>query len=96
MFAIIGIVVVFAAVFRGCYLLERGNPYVLMQPAELLIVGGAAAGIILVANPPAVIRKMCSGVAAVFGTPAAYAGIVLCAISSRCSKYLCTARGPAS
>ena len=47
-------------------MLERGNPYVLMQPAELLIVGGAAAGIILVANPPAVIRKMRHGVAAIF------------------------------
>ncbi|HUK19283.1 MAG TPA: flagellar motor stator protein MotA [Bryobacteraceae bacterium] len=68
MFAIIGIVVVFAAVFGG-YLLERGNPYVLMQPAELLIVGGAAAGIILVANPPAVIRKMCHSVAVTFRAP---------------------------
>ena len=68
MLALIGIVVVFAAVFGG-YLLERGNPYVLMQPAELLIVGGAAAGIILVANPPAVIRKMCHGVAVIFRAP---------------------------
>lgn len=50
-------------------MLERGNPYVLMQPAELLIVGGAAAGIILVANPPAVIGKMRHGVAAIFGAP---------------------------
>ena len=38
MLAIIGIVVVFVAVLGG-FLLERGNPYVLMQPAELLIVG---------------------------------------------------------
>jgi chemotaxis protein MotA len=68
MLALIGIIVVFAAVFGG-YLLERGNPYVLMQPAELLIVGGAAAGIILVANPPAVIRKMRHGVAAIFAAP---------------------------
>jgi len=68
MVAIIGMIVVFAAVFGG-YLLERGNPYVLMQPAELLIVGGAAAGIILVANPPAVMRKMCQGVAAIFRAP---------------------------
>lgn len=68
MFVLIGIVVVFAAVFGG-YLLERGNPYVLMQPAELLIVGGAAAGIIMVANPPDVLRKMCRGVATVFRAP---------------------------
>lgn len=68
MLALFGIVVVFLAVFGG-YLLERGNPWVLMQPAELLIVGGAAVGIILVANPPAVIRKMWTGMAAVFRGP---------------------------
>ncbi len=61
MLAILGILVVFAAVFGG-YLLEKGNPYVLLQPAELLIIGGAAIGIILVSNPPGVIRKMWSGV----------------------------------
>jgi len=69
MLAIIGIVVVFAAVLGG-FLLERGNPYVLMQPAELLIVGGAAAGIIMVANPPDVIRKMWRGAVSAFRPPA--------------------------
>jgi chemotaxis protein MotA len=58
--ALIGIATVFAAVLGG-YLLEKGNPYVLMQPAELLIVGGAAAGIVLIANPPVLIRKMLTG-----------------------------------
>jgi len=57
MIAILGLILVFAAVFGG-YLWERGNPYVLMQPAEILIVGGAAMGIILVSNPLPVIRKM--------------------------------------
>jgi chemotaxis protein MotA len=65
MLAIIGIVVVFVAVLGG-FLLERGNPYVLMQPAELLIVGGAAAGIVMVANPPDVIRKMWCGAVSAF------------------------------
>ena len=60
MLAVIGIAVVFLAVFGG-FLMEQGNPWVLMQPAELLIVGGAAAGIILVANPPSLIRKMVRG-----------------------------------
>jgi chemotaxis protein MotA len=68
MLAIIGIVAVFAAVLGG-FLLEHGNAYVLMQPAELLIVGGAAAGIVLVANPPAVIRKMGAGILATFSPP---------------------------
>ena len=57
MLVLFGIVVVFAAVFGG-YLLEHGNIHVLLQPAELLIVGGAAFGIVLIANPVAVIRKM--------------------------------------
>ena len=60
MLVIVGIVVVFAAVFGG-YLLENGNIHVLLQPAELLIVGGAAFGIVLIANPLAVIRKMVKG-----------------------------------
>jgi chemotaxis protein MotA len=56
---------VFAAVLGG-FVLERGNPYLLLQPAELLIVGGAAAGITLVANSPAVIRKMLEGIGQIF------------------------------
>jgi hypothetical protein len=35
-------------------LLEKGNPYVLLQAAELLIVGRSVCGIVLIANPPAV------------------------------------------
>jgi len=65
MLTLIGIVLVFAAVFGG-YALERGNPYVLMQPAEMLIICGAALGTVLVANPPSVIRKMVSGLASAF------------------------------
>jgi len=41
MFAIIGILVVFGAVLGG-YLMEHGSVAVLLQPAELLIIGGAA------------------------------------------------------
>ena len=43
MFAIIGIVVVFGAVIGG-FLMEKGQMAVLLQPAELLIIAGAAAG----------------------------------------------------
>ena len=43
MLAIAGILLVFAAVLGG-FLIEKGNPYVLMQPAELLIIGGSALG----------------------------------------------------
>lgn len=69
MFALLGIVLVIAAVFGG-YLLEKGNPWVLLQPAELLIIGGAGAGIVLVANSPAAIRKMLRGLREAFHPPA--------------------------
>ena len=60
MFAIIGSVVVLAAVVGG-YLIEHGKLLVLMQPAELLIIGGAAAGTMLTANPPAVLKEIVAG-----------------------------------
>ena len=41
MFATIGIIVVFGCVAAG-YLMEHGNLRVLVQPAELIIIGGAA------------------------------------------------------
>ena len=66
MFAIVGILVVFGAVAGG-YLLEHGNIKVLLQPAELLIIGGAAAGTILIANPPVILKAILSGFKVVFG-----------------------------
>jgi len=66
MFVIIGIVVVFGAVVGG-YLMEHGNIRVLLQPAELLIIGGAGAGTVLVANPLHVLKKIVAGLAGVFG-----------------------------
>ena len=70
MFAIIGAVVVIVAIVGG-YLIEHGNLMVLLQPAELLIIGGAAVGTTLIANPLPVIQKLIKGVTAVF-TPAKY------------------------
>lgn len=56
MFVIIGFVVVIGAIVGG-YLMEHGHLAVLFQPAELVIIGGAAIGTLLVANPlPTVIR----------------------------------------
>jgi chemotaxis protein MotA len=66
MFAIIGIVVVFGCVVAG-YLMEHGNLRVLVQPAELIIIGGAAIGTLLVANPLHILKKIAGGIAAVFG-----------------------------
>ncbi|MGA8868129.1 MAG: flagellar motor stator protein MotA [Candidatus Sulfotelmatobacter sp.] len=66
MFAIIGIVVVFGAVVAG-YLMEHGNLRVLLQPAELIIIGGAAMGTVLIANPLHILKKIAAGVGVVFG-----------------------------
>jgi chemotaxis protein MotA len=69
MFAIVGIVVVFAAILAG-FLLEKGHIAVLLQPAELLIIGGAGAGTLLVANPVRILKGIAAGLAASFkGSP---------------------------
>jgi chemotaxis protein MotA len=65
MFAIIGIVVVFGAICAG-YLMEHGNLKVLMQPAELIIIGGAAIGTVLIANPLHILKEIAGGVVGVF------------------------------
>jgi chemotaxis protein MotA len=65
MFAIIGIVVVFGAVLAG-YLMEHGNIKVLLQPAELVIIAGAAIGTVLVANPLHILKQIFAGVLGVF------------------------------
>ncbi len=66
MFVIIGIVVVFGAVIAG-YLMEHGNLRVLMQPAELVIIAGAAVGTVLIGNPLHILKQMVGGIARVFG-----------------------------
>jgi len=66
MFVIIGIVVVFGAVLAG-YLMEHGNLKVLIQPAELVIIGGAAIGTVLIANPMHILKAIGGGIGGVFG-----------------------------
>jgi chemotaxis protein MotA len=65
MFAIIGIVVVIVAILGG-YLMEHGSIRVLLQPAELLIIGGAAIGTVLIANPLHILKQIAGGVGVVF------------------------------
>jgi chemotaxis protein MotA len=68
MFAIIGIVVVFGCIVAG-YRMEHGNLMVLVQPAELVIIGGAAVGTVLIANPLHILKEIAAGVVAVFKGP---------------------------
>jgi chemotaxis protein MotA len=63
-FAIIGIVLVFGAVIGG-FLMEKGHLAVLVQPAELLIIAGAALGTLLTANPLHILQQI---VGALMGT----------------------------
>jgi chemotaxis protein MotA len=67
MFAIIGIVIVFGCIVAG-YLMEHGNLRVLVQPAELVIIGGAAVGTVLIANPVSTLKDITRGVGGVFGS----------------------------
>ena len=65
MFPIIGMVVVVGCIVGG-YLMEKGNLLVLMQPSELLIIGGAAIGTVLIGNPLYVLKAIFAGVLQVF------------------------------
>ncbi len=68
MLAIVGFLVVLGAVLGG-FVMEGGQLLVLFQPAEFLIIGGAAIGSILVANPMKNIKGMISQIIGVLGSP---------------------------
>jgi chemotaxis protein MotA len=73
MFAIVGVLLVFAAVVGG-FLMEKGHIQVLLQPAELIILGGAALGTLLTANPLHILKGIAGGLTGVlrgakFGKP---------------------------
>jgi chemotaxis protein MotA len=66
MFALIGFIVVAGAIVAG-YVMENGKLLVLFQPAELIIILGAALGTVLIANPPATLKRMLKSLFSVFG-----------------------------
>ena len=65
MFSIIGILVVIGAVLGG-FLMEKGEIGVLLQPSELITIGGAAIGTLLLANPMHVLKGIGSGLVGSF------------------------------
>jgi chemotaxis protein MotA len=69
MISIGGILFVFACVIAG-FLMEKGKMGVLLQPAELVIIVGAALGTILTANPVHILKKLIAGLLGVIkGSP---------------------------
>ncbi len=66
MSVVIGILVVLGSVVGG-YLLERGNLGLLFQPAEFVIIFGAAAGALLISSRGKVITLILGGVGSIFG-----------------------------
>ena len=65
MISILGIVIVLGAIAGG-YLMEHGKFLVLVQPAELVIIFGAAIGTVVIANPLPVLKKIAGGLVGVF------------------------------
>lgn len=70
MFIIIGAVVVLGAVIGG-YLMEHGNLHVLFQPAELVIIFGAAIGSLIIASPVRVLKMIVGNLKLIFAAKAA-------------------------
>lgn len=67
MLVILGALVVLGAVIGG-YLMEHGNMSVLVQPAELLIIGGAATGALMISSPPKVMASVLKNVLSIFSS----------------------------
>lgn len=64
MLAIIGALIVTGCVVGG-YLMEGGNIGVLVQPIELLIIGGAAAGSLVISSAPSLLKAIGTQIAGV-------------------------------
>ena len=57
MMTVLGFVVVLGSILVG-FGMEKGNFHVLIQPAEVLIVGGSGFGMLIVMTPPGLLRKI--------------------------------------
>jgi chemotaxis protein MotA len=70
MFSIIGLVVLFGCVFGG-FILAGGSmaPIIHAAPHDMLVIGGAAVGAMLVGNSTAIIKGALGGVVKVFKGP---------------------------
>lgn len=63
MFILVGGAVVIVAVIVG-FILSGGNPILLFQPSEFLVIAGAALGSLLISSPLALIKKIIAAIPA--------------------------------
>jgi len=61
MFVIIGAITVIVCVIGG-FMMAGGNVILLVQPAEFVVIGGAAIGSVLISNPPSLIKKIVAAI----------------------------------
>ncbi len=67
MLVIIGIVVVLASVIGG-FLMEKGNLSVLIVPAELVIIFGAAIGAFIISSPSRILKLVLKSLSSIFSS----------------------------
>ncbi len=65
MFVLIGFAVVIGMITAG-YLWEGGNLSLLYQPAELVIIGGAALGAMIIGASPKILKSVLAGIKGIF------------------------------
>jgi chemotaxis protein MotA len=69
MLVIVGSLIVIVSVMGG-FMLAGGPPLVLYQPAEFLIIGGAAIGSLVISTPPSVLKALGGQMGNFFRKPA--------------------------
>jgi len=65
MFVIVGALIVMSCVIGG-YVMHHGNLSILFQPTELLIIGGAATGALVIQSPPRILGLVLKGMSKIF------------------------------
>ena len=68
MLFVVGAAIVIVSVIGG-FMLHGGEVLVLNQPSEFLIIGGAAAGSLVIGTPAKVLRMMAGQLRGTFGSP---------------------------